>query len=62
MRCGEVRLLERITVGVVQQNEAGTAEDCVASCPSCLEQQKRGRIVVRDYDYTEARGGLDPLS
>jgi hypothetical protein len=47
---------ERITVGVVQQNQAGTAEDCVAGCPSCVEQQKRGRIVVKDYDYTEARG------
>lgn len=47
---------ERITVGVVQQNKAGSAEDCIAGCALCAEKQRLGQILVKDYDYTQARG------
>jgi hypothetical protein len=48
---------ERITVAVVQQNDADVAaEDCIVGCPACREQLQRGRVLLRDYDHTQARG------
>ena len=37
---------ERITVGVVQQNQADSAEDCIAGCALCAEKQRLGQIKV----------------